>query len=88
LAAPKAYNFWAVLALEIFEVFFWLITFALLAALADTWTYDCSFDPYYGYYDCYKKRDFTPRKRASSGTSLSTYYGVMVASAVIAAIEL
>jgi hypothetical protein len=85
LAAPKAYNLWAVLSLEIFEVFVWLIAFALLAALSETWTVDCSYSPYSGYYSCYKRRDLTVRKR---DTDESTYYGTLVASAVFGAIEL
>lgn len=32
LAAPAAYNYWAVLALDVFLVIFWLISFALLAS--------------------------------------------------------
>ncbi|KAI0204632.1 hypothetical protein F4808DRAFT_414408 [Astrocystis sublimbata] len=31
---PKAYNYWAILGLDIFHVIFWLISFALLAAQA------------------------------------------------------
>jgi hypothetical protein len=84
-AGPKAYNLWAVLILECFEVIVWLIAFSLLAALSDTWTVDCSYSPYYGYYGCYKKRDLAVRKR---DTDTSTYYGALVASAVMGAIEL
>jgi hypothetical protein len=29
---PASYNYWAVLSLDIFLVFFWLISFAILAA--------------------------------------------------------
>ncbi|KAK1972255.1 hypothetical protein LY78DRAFT_688451 [Colletotrichum sublineola] len=32
--SPKAYNYWAVLALEIFLLFFWLCSFAVLATQA------------------------------------------------------
>jgi len=31
---PAAYNYWAILGLDIFHVFFWLIAFALLASRA------------------------------------------------------
>ncbi|KAJ8107943.1 hypothetical protein ONZ43_g6576 [Nemania bipapillata] len=31
---PKAYNYWAILGLDIFHVLFWLISFALLASQA------------------------------------------------------
>ncbi|KAK2022923.1 hypothetical protein LX32DRAFT_173883 [Colletotrichum zoysiae] len=33
-SSPRAYNYWAVLALDIFLLFFWLCSFALLAAQA------------------------------------------------------
>ncbi|KAI1752669.1 hypothetical protein F4782DRAFT_530156 [Xylaria castorea] len=49
--SPTAYNYWAILGLDIFHVIFWLISFALLAAqaalLLDFGSY------YYGYYDGY-----------------------------------
>ena len=32
---PQFYNYWAVLSLEIFAVFFWLVSFALLASELD-----------------------------------------------------
>lgn len=32
LGAPRIYNYWAVLALDIFMAIFWLISFALLAS--------------------------------------------------------
>ena len=42
--SPRAYNYWAVLAFDIFLVIFWLISFALVAALtgaiADATTYE------------------------------------------------
>ncbi|KAI0468501.1 hypothetical protein F4859DRAFT_205720 [Xylaria cf. heliscus] len=48
---PTAYNYWAILGLDIFHVIFWLISFALLASQAaliiDYGSY------YYGYYDGY-----------------------------------
>ncbi|TGJ85269.1 hypothetical protein E0Z10_g3516 [Xylaria hypoxylon] len=48
---PKAYNYWAILALDIFHVLFWLIAFALLAsqaALLIAYSSD-----YFGYYSGY-----------------------------------
>ncbi|KAI9667212.1 MAG: hypothetical protein M1821_000025 [Bathelium mastoideum] len=46
--APRAYNYWAVLAFEIFLVIFWLVSFASVAALtgaiADATTYTTTFD--------------------------------------------
>ncbi|KAI9691999.1 MAG: hypothetical protein M1820_009617 [Bogoriella megaspora] len=57
-ASPKAYNYWAVLAFEIFFVIFWLSTFASLAALTSaiasaTTYYDLSKRDYYYYSDIY-----------------------------------
>ncbi|KAI0409403.1 hypothetical protein F4802DRAFT_247417 [Xylaria palmicola] len=50
--SPAAYNYWAVLGLDIFHVIFWLISFAYVAALAAA-LLDYSSD--YGgfYYDAY-----------------------------------
>ncbi|KAF9878592.1 integral membrane protein [Colletotrichum karsti] len=49
--APKAYNYWAVLALDCFLVVFWLCAFALLASEA---AYVFALGAYCDYYvDCY-----------------------------------
>ncbi|KAI1822922.1 hypothetical protein F4861DRAFT_358689 [Xylaria intraflava] len=49
---PAAYNYWAILGLDIFLVIFWLISFALLASQAASLlsiaSYDY-FDPYYSF---------------------------------------
>ncbi|KAI6082851.1 hypothetical protein F4821DRAFT_246132 [Hypoxylon rubiginosum] len=52
---PKAYNYWAILALDIFLVIFWLISFAILAAqVASAFAYYDEVRDYYGeYYDDY-----------------------------------
>ncbi|OHW94117.1 integral membrane protein [Colletotrichum incanum] len=47
---PKVYNYWAVLALDIFLVVFWLCSFALLASNV-AYLFDSSVCDYYGY--CY-----------------------------------
>ena len=48
---PKAYNYWAILALDIFLLLFWLISFAVLTAqVANTWA---NYDDYLDYYDDY-----------------------------------
>ncbi|KAK1975139.1 hypothetical protein LZ30DRAFT_786485 [Colletotrichum cereale] len=47
-SSPKAYNYWAVLALDIFLLFCWLCSFALLAAQVAY-----LFDSYYYYGDYY-----------------------------------
>ncbi|EFQ25329.1 hypothetical protein CGRA01v4_02715 [Colletotrichum graminicola] len=48
-SSPKAYNYWAVLALDIFLLFFWLCSFALLAAQT-VYLFDGSYYDYYGRY--------------------------------------
>ncbi|OTB02663.1 hypothetical protein M426DRAFT_192493 [Hypoxylon sp. CI-4A] len=50
---PKAYNYWAILGLDIFLVIFWLISFAILAAqIAQIFAvYDEYMDYYSGWYD-------------------------------------
>ncbi|KAH6900017.1 hypothetical protein B0T10DRAFT_393579 [Thelonectria olida] len=48
---PQAYNYWAVLALDIFLVVFWLISFAILAA--QTAIYFAAGSSYCDWYSCY-----------------------------------
>ncbi|WYZ44117.1 hypothetical protein EsH8_VII_000553 [Colletotrichum jinshuiense] len=48
LSMPKLYNYWAVLALDIFLVIFWLCSFAVLAAQVG-YSFGGSSDCYYGY---------------------------------------
>ncbi|KAI0547156.1 hypothetical protein F4679DRAFT_555474 [Xylaria curta] len=46
--SPGAYNYWAILGLDIFHVIFWLISFALLAAQAAyILAYGSYYDDYY-----------------------------------------
>ncbi|KAI0966469.1 hypothetical protein F4678DRAFT_296206 [Xylaria arbuscula] len=45
---PAAYNYWAILGLDIFHVIFWLISFALLASQAAA---VLSYTDYYGFFD-------------------------------------
>ena len=48
---PNAYNYWAILGLDIFLLLFWLISFAVLAAqVAASWP---NYGEYLGYYDDY-----------------------------------
>lgn len=83
----KAYNFWAILAAECLAVVLWIINFSLVGALADWWTVQCTYDPYYGYYVCfYDKRDLALEKRNT--TTISTYYSILVATAIAGALEL
>lgn len=56
---PKTYNYWAVLALDLFLTIFWLISFALLAwqaawyFAAGAWAYGYGHDDDYYDYDSY-----------------------------------
>jgi hypothetical protein len=86
-----AYNYWAMLALDIFAIIFWIISFSYLAwqtAAATVWytsyvNYD---DCTYPYYNCYKKRDLPLVSRAT--TDVYTYRNSMAATAGLGGLEL
>ncbi|TVY26126.1 hypothetical protein LHYA1_G003982 [Lachnellula hyalina] len=83
-----AYNYWAIVALDIFAIIFWIISFSYLAsttAAASNWygsSYTC--DDYYYYY-CYKKRDAPLVPRAT--TNVVTYRHSMAAAAGLGGLE-
>lgn len=82
-----AYNYWAVLALDIFAIVFWLSSMGCLAATRGAFIYDVTFIDCldYGYGAiCYKKRDngLTKRDIATVG-----YLDMMSASAGLAGLE-
>jgi len=80
LALPVAYNYWAILGLDIFAIVFWLISFALLAS--EVAAYQIITDTcFLGY--CYKKRDVALAKR-----SLYTYRNAMAAASGLGGLEL
>ena len=80
--APRAYNYWAILALDIWAVIFWLSSFALLASLVTVYsTADITCDYYACYYN--KKRDLETRDISRTG-----YRGIMGAAAGLGALEL
>ncbi|EPE34584.1 hypothetical protein GLAREA_10278 [Glarea lozoyensis ATCC 20868] len=58
VAVKAAYNYWAVLGLDIFGLIFWLTSMGLMASwvsgFSDVYNYTC-------YYYCYRKRDILPR---------------------------
>jgi hypothetical protein len=90
-ALPVAYNYWAVLGLDIFTIFFWLVSMSLLASevAAFSWAYGLgrsSSDCYtaYGYKYCAKKRDL--EKRAT--TNVYTYRNALAAAAGLGGLEL
>jgi hypothetical protein len=84
LALPVAYNYWAILGLDIFAIVFWLISFALLASEVAAYQIVTVSDTcYLGY--CYKKRDVALAKRT---TNLYTYRDAMAAASGLGGLEL
>lgn len=81
-----AYNYWAILGLDVFAIVFWIVAFALLAsevAPFSTVTPSCL---YYLYGFCVsKKRDIGLAKR---NFSLVTYRNVLAAAAGLGGLEL
>lgn len=86
----SAYNYWAIVALDIFAIIFWIISFSYEAwttAAATQWyrsSYSYCDDYYYSY--CYKKRDAPLVSRAT--TDVVTYRNVMAAAAGLGGLEL
>lgn len=83
---PAAYNYWAIIGLDIFAIIFWLISFAVTAAQVSAYSwyystgYSCTY--YYGY--CVKKRELAPR----ATTNIYTYRNAMAAAAGLGGLEL
>ena len=85
-AAHVAYNYWAVLALDVFAAIFWLASMADLAATRTSFKYHtvingCYNDGYGGV--CYTKRDLEKRDVATY-----SYLDMMSASAGLSALEM
>jgi len=81
-----AYNYWAILALEIFMVVFWLASMGALAALRSTFTIPTEINGCvnYGYGGiCYKKRELAKRWAVAT----DGYLNMMSATAAFCAIE-
>ncbi|KAI1384332.1 uncharacterized protein F4822DRAFT_66914 [Hypoxylon trugodes] len=75
---PKAYNYWAILGLDIFLVIFWLISFAILASQV---AYGFAvYDSYSDYYDDYY--DISDYKAA-----YMTYGGCLAGAAGLGGVE-
>jgi len=92
-ALTSAYNYWAILGLDIFAIVFWIISMSLLAwevaafswAVSDYSGYSsCGYDAY-GYYTCDKKRDINLTKRAT--TDVYTYRNALAAAAGLGGLE-
>jgi hypothetical protein len=88
IAFPIAYNYWAILGLDIFAIIFWLISFALLASEVAGYSVVTYYDNYCTYVNgyCYKKRAIGLEKRAS--TSPYTYRNAMAAASGLGGLEL
>lgn len=79
-SAPAIYNYWAVLALDIFLVIMWLASFALLASEVGTFLSITS-STYYDYYsDSYYTTGLT--------TGVKTWAAILAAAAGLGALEL
>lgn len=88
--APVIYNYWAILSLDIFAICFWIISMSYMAWTTAAATYwyedDTSSCDYYYYGYCYKKRDLSLTKRAT--TDAYTYRNSMAAAAGLGGLEL
>ncbi|RYO95171.1 hypothetical protein DL766_004200 [Monosporascus sp. MC13-8B] len=76
---PTAYNYWAILGLDIFLLVFWLASFALLAAqvaplLSYYSYYSSTYSEYYGYYTTYD-------------AAVLTYAGILAGAAGLGGLE-
>jgi len=83
VAVKAAYNYWAVLGLDIFGFVFWLTSMGLMASWVSGFSdvYDYSYTCYYYY--CSRKRDILPRTIYAG----NVYVGAMKGAAGVAGIE-
>lgn len=97
MALTSAYNYWAILGLDIFAIVFWLISFALLAWEVSVFGWgvydygysgDSSCYDYLGYSYCYKKRDVSSVISKRATTDLYTYRNALAAAAGLGGLEL
>jgi len=83
-SSPAVYNYWAVLALDIFLVIMWLASFALLASeVAAVYSYSGS--SYY-YYDSYYKRSDIAKR--SAVVDASAWAACLAACSALGGVEL
>jgi hypothetical protein len=85
LVFPVAYNYWAVLALDIFAILFWLISFPLLASRVAREGKNGSVSGADGSTDCFWGPCFVLLKR---GTDFYTFRNSMAAASSLGALEL
>lgn len=97
MALTSAYNYWAILGLDIFAIVFWLISFALLAWEVSVFgwgLYDYGYSggsscyDYLGYSYCAKKRDVSSMIGKRATTDLYTYRNALAAAAGLGGLEL
>jgi hypothetical protein len=92
LVFPIAYNDWAVLALDIFAVLFWLISFPLLASRVahEGKNGSVSGANLNGFPDCFGGQCFSNDDATLSkrGTNFQTYHNSMAAASALGALEL
>ncbi|KAF2236253.1 hypothetical protein EV356DRAFT_77263 [Viridothelium virens] len=81
-ATPRAYNYWAVLAFDIFLVIFWLISWPWVAALAGDIAAATTYTGTYTY--DYVKRDYY---FYSDGYVSSTYWAILAVNAAAGAVN-
>ncbi|KAK6948856.1 hypothetical protein Daesc_008927 [Daldinia eschscholtzii] len=75
---PKAYNYWAILGLDIFLVIFWLISFAILGAQIGS-----AFALYYSYRSLYGSL----YEASDYDVTINTYGGCLAAAAGLGGVE-
>lgn len=86
-SCARGYNYWAILALEIFGVIFWLSSMAALAATRATFVIPTEINGCvnYGYGGiCYKKRNLLQKRYVAT----YGYLNMMSATAGLSAIEM
>jgi len=92
-ALPAAYNYWAILSLDIFAIVFWIISMSLLAweVAAFSWAFSvydgstsCGYD-LYGYYSC-SKRDLSGIQKRDT-TDVYTYRNALAAASGLGGLE-
>ncbi|OBT40519.1 hypothetical protein VE00_08992 [Pseudogymnoascus sp. WSF 3629] len=92
-ALTSAYNYWAILGLDIFGIIFWLISFALLAwevAVFGWGLYDYGYSggsTCYDYPYCTKKRDVSSVIGKRATMDVYTYRNALAAAAGLGGLE-
>lgn len=83
---PIAYNYWAVLGLDVLGVIFWLCSFAVLSS--EVQNYKSDFDNFGGGDDCFDGLCFKRSIIQKRFVTFNNYYHTMTALAVFGAFQL